>query len=128
MKSTIILLFMFFGIGALFSQINITEEATVSNVMNSYLNQNRSSDYIKGWKIQIITTSDRRKMEAARSKFKSYYPAMYVEWKHVSPYYHIQVGAFRTKLELQGFLLELKQNFPNAIPVMADIRKTSLLD
>ena len=110
------------------AQINITEEATVSRLMDTYVMYNRSSDYVQGWKIQLVTTNDRRKMEATRSKFGSYYPNIVPAWKHVAPYYSVQVGAFRTKLELQGFLLQLKKDFPNAIPIRAKIRKSELLD
>ncbi len=126
MKSIIILCFL----GICFSlngQVAITEEPNISRLMNSYISQSRSSEYVQGWRIQLITTNDRRKMEAARSKCASLYPDLEAEWKHVSPYYQVQIGAYRTKLELQSFLLELKEDFPNAIPVMDKIRKVELL-
>lgn len=109
------------------AQVNIVEESDISRMMNAYMSHARSSEFMDGWKIQLATTTDRRKMEAARSKFAGQYPGINTYWKHVAPYYQVQIGAYRTKLELQGFLIQLKDDFPNAIPVMARIRKTELL-
>lgn len=109
------------------AQVNITEEPNISRLMNSYISQSRSSEYIQGWRIQLITTNDRRKMESAKTKCEELYPTLDVQWKHVSPYYQVQIGAYRTKLELQSFLFDLKEDFPNAIPVVDKIRETELL-
>lgn len=110
------------------AQVTITEEPNIERLMNSYVSSSRSSEYVQGWRIQVITTNDRRKMETARSKCASLYPQFEPVWKHVSPYYQVQIGAYRTKLELQSFLLELKEDFPNAIPVQDKIRKVELLN
>lgn len=109
------------------AQVNIIEEADISRLMNSYVSQSKASDSVQGWRIQLITTNDRRKMEAARSKCAELYPELKAEWKHVSPYYQVRIGAYRTKLELQSFLLQLKEDFPNAIPVLDQIKKVELL-
>lgn len=109
-------------------QVSIIEDAKVSSLMNSYINQARSSQYVQGWRIQLVTTNDRRKMEAARGKFGSLYPGIEISWKHVSPYYQVQIGAYRTKLELQSFLLQLKNDFPTAIPVRDKVMKVELLN
>jgi hypothetical protein len=122
------IIFVLFYCGSLFGQVSIKEEDKISRLMDSYTNQSKSKDFIQAWRIQLVTTNDRRKMENVRGKFGTLYPGYKISWKHVSPYYHVQVGAYRTKLELQGFLLQLKQDFPNAIPVMDKIRKTELLN
>lgn len=112
----------------IFSQVTITEEPDVTRLMERYVNYSRSTETIPGWRIQIITTNDRRKMESARTKFSAMYPYVHQSWKHVSPYYQVQIGAYRTKLDLQSFLIEIKEEFPNAIPVMDKIRKEELLN
>ncbi len=127
MKYILALVFCMSLSGA-FSQVNISEESDVTRLMERYINYSRSTETVPGWRIQIITTNDRRKMESARSKFASLYPHIHQSWKHVSPYYQVQIGAYRTKLDLQSFLIELKEEFPNAIPVMDKIRKEELLN
>ncbi len=126
MKQLLIFLLLSLSVPVI-AQVSITEEASISRLMNSYISQSRSSDFVQGWRIQLITTNDRRKMEAARVKCENLYPYLTAQWKHVSPYYQVQIGAYRTKLELQSFLITLKKDFPNAIPVMDKIRETELL-
>ncbi|WP_235298631.1 SPOR domain-containing protein [Portibacter marinus] len=126
MKQLLFFFFLIIGV-PMFAQVTINEEPKISRLMNSYISQSRSTEYVQGWRIQLITTNDRRKMEAARAKCANLYPGLEPEWKHVSPYYQVQIGAYRTKLELQSFLLALKEDFPNAIPVMDKILETELL-
>ena len=96
--------------------------------MEKYLEINRANDKALAWRIQLITTNDRRKMEATRSKFYAIYPDIRLNWKHESPYYHVQIGAYRRKIDLQYFLMSLKEEFPNAIPVLERIPKKELLN
>lgn len=100
---------------------------TVEDMMTKFVNKNKSEGNVKGWRIQIITTDDRRKMESAKSKFSSMYPDVEVQWNHVSPYYRVRVGAYENKMQLMGFLLELKNDFPGVIPVIDYIKKTELV-
>lgn len=107
--------------------IQITEHGSIRTVMDQYIGQNKSNSMIEGWRIQIISTDDRRKMEFNKSKFESAYPGMYLEWEHRNPWYLVKVGAFKTKLELQAFIQELKDDFPQAIPIKDQVNKAELI-
>jgi len=107
--------------------VNVTTSPAIDRMMGQFTSSNRSEETIKGWRIQIITTDNRRKMEAARSKFRSLYPDVDVSWNHVAPYYRVKVGAYENKMQLMAFLLELKRDFSGVIPVMDDIKKTELV-
>lgn len=108
-------------------QVTVNTSATISQMMDQFTSTNMEEKTIKGWRIQIITTNDRRKMETARGKFASMHPDVEVKWNHVAPYYRVKVGAYENKMQLMGFLLELKNNFPGVIPVMDNIRKSELV-
>jgi len=82
---------------------------------------------ISGYRVKIIATDDRLKMENALAKFQRLYPHIRADWKHEVPYYQVSVGAFKEKLDYQGFLIEVKRDFPGSIPVVADIYKEELL-
>jgi len=110
-----------------FSQVVINEPIEIKNVMDAYTQLSNSREYVDGWRIQIINTDDRRLMETARSKFASRYPYLKMTWEHVQPYYRVQVGAYKSKLELESFLRELKSDFPRAIPVRDKVNKSELL-
>lgn len=107
--------------------VSIREHGNVRSLMNTYTYKNKEQAYVKGWRIQIITTSDRREMERAQTEFGNLYPDMVTDWQHRSPYYMLKTGAFRDKLDYQGFLLEVKENFPSATPVLEQLRKDELL-
>ena len=123
---------LFIGIlflNSAFGQGNVTviTSPPIDQMMDKFTTTNRAETSIKGWRIQIITNDDRRKMEAARSKFSWLYPDVKVKWNHVAPYYRVKVGAYENKMQLMGFLLELKTDFPGVIPVMDNIRKSELV-
>ena len=105
----------------------VHEPQSVQRMMDHFIKVNKDVQEIDGWRIQIATTTDRREMDSARSKFRAKYPGVPISWKHVSPYYHVKVGAYESKLELQGFLFEVKRKFPSAIAVRDKIEKTDLL-
>lgn len=128
MKYIILLVGLLFGFQS-YSQgtVTVSTSPKVNQMMDQFTTTNKSESTIKGWRIQIITTNNRRKMESARSKFSSMYPDIDVKWNHVAPYYRVKVGAYETKMQLMGFLLELKEEFPGVIPVMDDIKKSELI-
>ena len=108
-------------------QVNVNTSTTITQMMDQFTSTNKAEETIKGWRIQIITTNDRRKMETAKSKFASMHPDVKLKWNHVAPYYRVKVGAYENKMQLMGFLLELKHRFPGVIPVMDNIRKSELV-
>jgi hypothetical protein len=113
---------------SLTGQTVVNEEPEIAVMMNNFVAKHKTNDAIRGWRIQIITTDNRRKMEAARSKFSGMFPDIPIKWQHESPYYKVQIGAYEKKMDLQGFLLELKQDFPTAIPVLDNVYKSELIN
>jgi hypothetical protein len=103
------------------------ESEKVKSLMSAYIQKNKANSTIRGWRIQILSTTDRKEMENTRSRFISFYPSIPNNWKHVSPYYQIRVGAFRSKEEMQELLYELKKDFPASISVQDDIEKYDLI-
>ena len=89
--------------------------------MNDFVYTNQQKESIKGWRIQIITTNDRRNSENAKARFQRLYPEINVKWKQEVPFYKVQIGAYETKEELQAFLQEIKVDFPSAIPVVDNV-------
>ena len=128
MKYLVILFFSFFS-AQMMAQgtVNVNTSAAISQMMDQFTAENKAENTIKGWRIQIITTNNRRKMESARREFSSMYPDIEVKWNHVAPYYRVKVGAYENKMQLMGFLLELKEDFPGVIPVMDDVEKSELI-
>ena len=109
------------------AQVDVVEDDQVSKMLRNYQSNERAETTIKGYRIQIITTPDRRKMESVRAKFTGMYPNVRMEWEHVSPYYQVRVGAYETKMDLMDFMIALKREFRDAIPVISDLEKNELV-
>lgn len=120
------MLIVIFSIIRAHSQVQINEQAEITRAMEFYKTKAQTTDYVEGWRIQLINTDNRRQMESARARFSSKYPYLKMTWEHVQPYYQVRVGAYKDKIELEGFLRELKYDFPRAIPVRDKVYKSEL--
>ena len=108
---------LIFSVSFLSAQnINIVEDYNVSRVMNRYVDLNKNASGVEGWRIQLVATTDRRKMEQDRQNFMQKYPDISVDWTHEKPYYRLRAGAYRTKLEALRAIQKLKRDYPSAFP------------
>lgn len=130
LNHAVVFIFMmasFLSSSKLNAQVTLQEEPAITRLMQVFKSKNAQSPIIRAWRIQIITTSDRREMETAYKKFEMLYPQIDYQWEHNPPYYQVKIGAFEKKDDLESFLLELKREFPLSIPVQDDIEKKDLL-
>lgn len=116
-------------VGVIFAQqVLVTEEPAITELMKRYLEENKREKTIKGWRIQIIATTDRRKMQNAKTKFISIYPDIKLKWEHIPPYYKVAIGAWEDKITCEAFLVDIKNHFHTSIPVVDDIKKVELIN
>lgn len=111
-------------------QTNVVVNASpsVNQMMDNFINNGKANENIKAWRIQIITTDDRREMEEAMAMFGRIYPDINKDWKHVAPYYQVRVGFYENKNKLIPKLLEMKKFFPAATPVHDNVSKRALVN
>jgi len=65
-----------------------------------------------GYRVQIFYGSDRKQAFNEQSRFRAAYPQIRTYITYKEPNYYLRVGDFRTRMEAQNFLNELKPNFP----------------
>ncbi|WP_316793080.1 SPOR domain-containing protein [Pedobacter frigoris] len=65
-----------------------------------------------GYRVQIFYGSDRRQVYNEQSKFSALYPTLNTYITYKEPNYYLRVGDFRTRLEAQRLINELRPNFP----------------
>lgn len=123
----ILILILTSSIGYGQGRVILEEPPSVTKMMEDFVLYGKTHETIRAWRIQIITTDDRREMETVRGQFIALYPDITAEWKHVTPYYQVRVGAFLDKNKMMPFLLELKKIFPAATPVHDQISKKTLV-
>ena len=128
MKFALIILAFFACSGSLSGQVTLYEEAEITALMEKFKQLNSRVTFFRGWRIQVLTTSDRLEMENGIRKFQSIYPDMDFEWEHNPPYYQVKAGTYELRSDLDKTLLEIKKDFPAAMPIQAEMAKKELLN
>ena len=124
------LLICLFGSQDLQAQaIQYNEDQVVADMMDRFVALNKAKNTVEGWRIQILATNDRQKLESARQTFQYRYPNIPVDWVHNRPWYQLRAGAFSTKLEALRLKHILSQDYTGIYPVKDDnIRPSELID
>jgi len=99
----------------------------VSNLFGKYKEIHRESSTLKGWKIQILSTTNRRNMEKVRGEFMYRHPGYGIRSDFSNPYYVLRVGSFETKNQAMPLFKELKNKFGQALLVVENIKKSDLI-
>ena len=66
---------------------------------------------VSGFRVQIFSGLDRQDAYTEQAKFKVRYPAYSTYISYVQPNYRLRVGDFRTKLEAEKFMNDLKKYY-----------------
>lgn len=112
-----------------FSQnILVRETPAITQLIEKHIALNRQTSTIDGWRIQLFSTTDRSKIEGARSTFLNRYPNIPVDWVHASPWYRLRAGAYATKLDATRILNTLKIYYPDAYLARDKIKPSELLN
>lgn len=126
MKLVFLSLILLFASQPAFSQVNINEDAAVSQMIERHIQINRATQDLEGWKVQLIATSDRTKVMEMKGEFLSRYPQIKVDWDYSAPYYKLKAGAFLTKLEAANLKYRIRYDYPDAYITKDQVRKADL--
>ena len=115
---------LLFGFGLLFSTINlanaqsgkveITKDPKIDALIARRLElskKGQSSQQIDGFRIQIYSGADRKTAYAEQARFKGIYPQVFAYMTYIQPNYKIRVGDFRTRMDAEKFMYNIKLNF-----------------
>ncbi|MBM3402582.1 MAG: SPOR domain-containing protein [Bacteroidetes bacterium] len=68
---------------------------------------------LSGFRVQIFSGLDRQQAYAEQVKFKTQFPGINTYISYVQPNYRLRVGDFRTRLEAEKLMNELKKLYPS---------------
>ena len=104
------------------------EDAPIGEMMARFVEVNKNKNFMDGWRVQIMATPDRQRLESVRQSFQYRYPSIPVDWVHSAPYYKLRAGAFQTKLEALRLKYILERDYPGIYLVKDDnIRPRELI-
>jgi SPOR domain len=129
-----VIIVLFLGLEQIKAQnVVINEEPIISRMMETYVTGGKSTtspttnntvQVIDGFRIQLMATTDRLKVDEAQSTFNSRYPGVYTGWSQAKPYYRVRIGGFSSRTEASNFLQKIKKDYPDAY-IVPDRVKTS---
>lgn len=126
---TIIALFLLTGSLRAQASIQVTAEPVLEEMIEQFTINNQAEVTVPGWRVQILATTDRQRLESVQQSFKYHYPNIPVDWEHNRPYYKLQAGAFKTKLDALRLKHILSREYEGLYLVRDDkINKGELLN
>jgi hypothetical protein len=109
------------------SAVAINTETGIDALMELFQTQNEAENKVEGWRVQILATTDRSRLETVESAFKVNYPSVPVDWVHTKPYYKLRAGAFQTKQEAERLKHTLERQFEGVYLVKDKVSENELL-
>jgi hypothetical protein len=74
----------------------------------------------KGFRILIISTSNRDEALSAKTKVYTYFPELKAYLWHQSPYYKVKAGNFKDRKDAETYQKRLNAYFPKGVFIMND--------
>ncbi|MDX1477642.1 MAG: SPOR domain-containing protein [Saprospiraceae bacterium] len=121
-----VVLLLITGAGDLRAQ-SINEDPLITRMMQDFIRFNRAHQTVRGWRVQVLVTTDRRQMEGTRARFERLYPEYKLTFAHENPFYHLKTGAFQTRERARPFLRALRKDFPSAFLVADEVEVSEIL-
>ena len=105
----------------------IIEQAQVYDLMERWKMFNMANKEVRGFRVQILATTDRRQMETVQRAFERKYPDYPVHFAHNEPYWYLKTGAFITNQKAQAFMKKMAKEYPASLIVTDMIKGEELL-
>jgi hypothetical protein len=95
--------------------ITYNHDPRLDTLIMARIHENEREPVIYGFRVQIYFGTNREEALAARNKFQREFPEHDTYMGYEQPYFRIKVGDFRTRVEAQRLMQELKNLFPSTI-------------
>ena len=109
------------------TSVNVDVDPKVETLTDLFMRSNEATGKVPGWRVQILATTDRARLETVETQFKVNYPNIPVDWVHAKPYYKLRAGAFQTKQEAERLKFTLNRQFEGVYLVKDEVKKSELL-
>lgn len=100
--------------------VQIQSSSSIDDVIAQKKEYNKNLGTIKGYKIQLFYGIEKDAYDI-RDEFKELFPEIKIKIIFSSPDWKVQIGNYKTRLEADNALLDVKSEFPDAIIFATDI-------
>ena len=114
------ILLTFFLLGSIYlsaqkeGSLMIQSSESIKQTITKKKTYNKSLKKIKGFRIQIFFGSEKGSYRA-RDKFRATFQKPFIKIQNFPPDWKVRVGNYKTKLEADRALVDIKKIFPGAI-------------
>jgi len=97
-------------------KVQVTKDPQIDSLIAKRLalskdSKSGNSISVSGFRVQIFSSLERQQAYSEQAKFKVRFPAYSSYISYVQPNYRVRVGDFRTRLEAEKFMIELKRYY-----------------
>ena len=108
--------FIQFAQGQEKGKVVVIKDPQIDSLISRRLELSRSestggSVSTSGFRVQIFSGLERENVYTEQTRFKSFYPGIRSYVSYSQPNYRLRVGDFRTRLEAQKFVNEIKKQY-----------------
>ena len=133
MRRLLALLFCVFFVSNILAQdqgrLQVIQDNRIDTLLKTHIELNDKFPQISGWRINIFFEAgnySKRMAIEAKSEFVNKYTEVPCYLIFQEPYYKVRIGDYRTKMQAEKFLNEIKYDYPNAFVVQDEINFPSL--
>jgi hypothetical protein len=76
---------------------------------------------VQGYRIQVVSSSDRNKVFSAKAKIYQEYPELKPYILYIPPNYKLRVGNFKTPEEAKPYLDKVSRLYPTGVYIVRDV-------
>lgn len=105
----------------------IIEQTRITDLMERWRMHNMENKEVRGFRVQILATTDRRHMESVQRAFERKYPDYPIHINNNEPYWYLKTGAFLTQQKAQAFMKQMAKEYPASLIVTDMIKGEELL-
>ena len=110
------------------SLVDVRQDGSITKAFDQYVENNKNRS-LTGYRVRIFfdnSRSARTRSEEVAREFASAHPTMKVYRSHVSPYFKVTVGNFRTKDDARKFARSISHTYPSVFLVKEHIQYPDL--
>jgi hypothetical protein len=106
--------------------ITIKQEPWLQKLLDRHIELNTTIKRVQGWRIQLISNSERNEVMNAKTSFLTLYPNTKTYLTYQQPYFKLRVGDFADKADAYQFMKEINDHFkgifivPDVVNVMPE--------
>ena len=101
-------------------KVRIESSAHIDEMLAQKKDHNKTIETFKGYKIQIYYGSEKECYEV-KDEFSSLYPDIASSIIFSTPQWKLQIGNYRTRLQADHAMVNIKKEYPGAIVLATDI-------